>query len=132
MVAFQTITNPLVLVNDALVAIKPNTFKFTQGQGENMTESLSAGGDTVAVVQCQNLENRFTQGSMELPVTPEHIAFARQWKRNFNRNAMSATDSGAGGSWIFRNMMITNDFETTFGAGEYFTVEFHSDPVVFT
>ncbi len=118
------LTNPAVVVNGQPVAIKPNSFSYKDGFGEYKTRVQTAGPGSVENVTTEDVETQFGMVKFTLITTTENIDLVRQWKVNFDQNAITATSADFSRS--FGNAILMTDVEIAAGQDGEFEVEFTS------
>ncbi len=128
--ASRAISTPSVIINNIAIAIVPNSLKYTEGLGESVMRTQSAGGGTVDVVYSINAESRMSKLSFEILNTADNIDLARGWKTNENQNAISLVDSQSNLSRNFANMALTSDYEVNLGADTTISIEFMGNGAV--
>lgn len=122
-----------VTVNNEPIAIVPNSFKFTEGFGEQNYRAASAGGGSVEPVYSNDVSNLFSMCSFELYNTIDDIEKSRQWKANRDQNVVGMTGRTPDGKRIsrtFSRAAILNDYEVSLGSDTTFSLEFKSKPAV--
>lgn len=128
------LANPQVVVNNVVLAIKPNTLAFTEGFGEQIVRAASAGGAQAVQVLADNIEDNFSEVKFSLDPFPENIANARVWKAQPGQNVISVTGTITDGtttttfSRSFQKASITNNYEVPLGADTQIDLEWKSDP----
>lgn len=128
--ASRAISTPSVIINNIPIGIVPNSLKYTEGLGEQIMRTQSAGGGSVDVVYSLDAESLMSTVSFELINTNENIDLARLWKTNENNNAISFVDSRTGFTRNFANMALTSNYEVNLGADTTISVEFKGDRAV--
>jgi hypothetical protein len=124
------ISTPSVIVNNLPISIKSNSLKYTEGLGEQIMRTQSAGGGSIDVVYSDNAETKMSKVSFEMINTSENIASIRQWKTNLNQNAISIVDQQSGFTRNFASMALTANYEVTLGADTTISVEFMGNAAV--
>lgn len=128
------LANPQVVVNNVVLAIKPNTLAFTEGFGEQIVRAASAGGAQAIQVLADNIEDNFSEVKFALDPTLENIANARAWKVQPGQNVVSVTGVVTDGtvsatfSRTFQKASITNNYEVPLGADTQIDLEWKSNP----
>lgn len=128
------LANPQVVVNNVVLAIKPNTLAFTEGFGEQIVRAASAGGAQAVQVLADNIEDNFSEVKFSLDPTLENIANARAWKAQPGQNVVAVTGVVVDGttsatfSRTFQKASIVNNYEVPLGADTQIDLEFKSDP----
>jgi hypothetical protein len=128
----EQLSNASVVVNNAPVAIIPNTLTFTEGLGEQSIRAASSGGAQTEQVFSDNIEMRYSTVKFELPPTIENIAFAREWKINKNQNLIQVSGRTADGTLTrtFSQAAMLTDYEVPLSADGNITLEFRANPAV--
>lgn len=129
----SVISTPTITVNDAPVAIVPNSFKYTEGKGEQNVRSASTGGGSVEQVVADNVETNFSMCSFEIYPVAFDVEQARIWKSNGSLNVVEASGIAKDGTSIertFQNAGILNDYEVALGSETTIELEFKSDAAV--
>jgi hypothetical protein len=124
----KRLANPAIMVNNNAVAIIPNTFKYTEGLGEQKVEATSAGGNAIAAVYALDVATRISSCHFEIPNTEYNIELARSWKLLGNNNVVIAT--GDTFSRTFTSASMVNDYEVSLGSDANIPIEWKSNPVV--
>lgn len=127
------LANVSVVVNNEPVAIVPNSFKYTEGKGEQTMRAASSGGGAVEQVFSENVEMNFSMVSFGLFNDIDSIETARSWKSSKNNNVVSFSGATSDGKTIertFTQSAILNDYEVELGADTNFEIEFKSNPAV--
>jgi hypothetical protein len=122
-----------ITVNNEPIAIVPNSFKFTEGKGEQTYRAASAGGGSVEPVYSNDVTSLFSSFGFELYNTIGDIESARQWKSNRDQNVVGMTGKTPDGKTIsrtFARAAILNDYEVQLGSDTTFSLEFKSKPAV--
>lgn len=128
------LANPQVVVNNIVLAIKPNTLAFTEGFGEQIVRAASAGGASAVQILADNIEDNFSEVKFALDPTLDNIANARVWKSQPGQNVVSVTGTVTDGtvsstfSRTFQKASVTNNYEVPLGADTQIDLEFKSDP----
>lgn len=114
--------NPAVVVNNQPVAIKPNSFSYTEGFGEFKTRVQTAGPGSIENINTEDVETQKSMVKFTLLTTTENIDIARQWKANFDQNSITATAPDFSRS--FGSALLMTDVEIAAGQEGEFEVEF--------
>jgi hypothetical protein len=120
------ISKPTIIVNNNPVAIIPNSFKFTEGEGETTVRTQSTGGGGVEIVISDNAEDKTSKFSVELMNTKKNIELARGWKKNPGVNVVESNGQG-GFNRIFNASSITNDYEVELSTDGKLSLEWSSE-----
>ncbi len=115
-----------MLVNDEVVAIVPNSLKFTEGFGEQTVRAASAGGNSTEQVFSQDIEGALGKVMFDIHTTPANVALQRSWQANLNRNVVVVAGSTDEGSVerAFTQCAMVNDPEIEVGAEGVINIEF--------
>lgn len=124
------ISTPSIIVNNIPVGILPNSFKYTEGLGEQTMRTQSAGGGSVDVVYSTNAESLMSKVTFSMLNTAQNIDLIKGWKSNLNRNAISVADQSTGFTRNFSNLALTNNYEVELGADGTIAIEFMGDAAV--
>lgn len=120
---------PTIVVNNATVAIKPNSFSYKEGFGERNVRVASTGGGGRSIVTTENVETQMGSCKFTLYTTADNIAAVRSWLANGSANMVEASDR-SGWSRTFQQAIITNDPDLNLGVDGEIEVEFMSNPAV--
>lgn len=123
------LVNPTVLINNLSTPIVPNSFTYTEGQGEQTMRVQSSGGGSVQSVLSNNVESNLSMVKFEMYPTADNIDTIKSWKVNGNNNAISASDA-SGFTRSFTNAALTNNYEVALGSDTKISLEFHTDAAV--
>lgn len=126
--ALQTLANPTVEVNDAPIAIVPNSLSYKKGQGDKTVKAQSAGGNAVEVVISENAETKVSMVKFKLFNTKENFDFVNAWTDNINGNTIRLSEGELVES--FRTMVVTAEPERMIGADGELEIEFMGTPVL--
>ena len=116
------LSTPSIVINNTPVAIKPNSFSYTEGFGERNVRVASAGGNAKETVVSENVETQMSMVKFTLFTTTGNLTLARQWANNKSANVIEASDVGFTRS--FTQAIITNDYEVAAGNDGEFELEF--------
>lgn len=117
---------PTILVNSVSVAIKPNSFSYTEGFGERKVRVASGGGATLAQVISEDVETQLSTCKFMLYTTSENVKLIREWQANNEANVVQASDTKTNFNRTFSNAIITNDPDIALGVDGEVEVEFTS------
>lgn len=120
---------PTVVVNNVAVAIKPNSFSYTEGFGERKVRTSSAGGSSTSQVVSEDIETQMSTCKFTVYTTSDQVDAIRTWQTNLDANAIEVTDRGSFNR-TFLNAIITNDPEVSLGVDGEVEVEFTSKRAV--
>ena len=129
----KVISTPSLVINNQTVYIVPNSLSYTEGFGEQMVKTQSAGGGAIQTVYMDNAESKFSTLKFSLYSTAENLAAARTWKANGNSNAISVTGQSDQGTYLTRSFQyaaLTNNYEANLGADKTIELEFASNSAV--
>jgi len=118
-----TLFAPTVVVNNVSVAIKPNSFTYTEGFGERKVRIASSGGGATSQIVSEDIESQLSTCKFMVYSTSDNVDLVRQWQTNGNTNAIEVTDKG-GFTRTFAGAIITNDPEVSLGVDGELEVEF--------
>lgn len=122
-----------VTVNNEPIAIVPNSFKFTEGFGEQTMRAASAGGGSVEPIYANNVEEAFSMCTFGLYNTIPDIEKARAWKANRDQNVVAMSGRTPDGLTINRTFSragLLSNYEVELGSDSTFELEFKSKPAV--
>ena len=109
----NTLSVPTIMVNNDVVGIVPNTFKYTSGDGETKVRAASVGGGNADPVHTRDAESMFSTVMFSMYVRGNEISKIRDWKANTGNNTVLALQRGEGDekdfSIPFVEMSVTND-----------------------
>jgi hypothetical protein len=92
--ALRKLTNPVVRVNNATIAILPNTFEYEDGTPDVNVESNSTGGNTGETVHSEDASTLIGLVKFKLSLTPENDKLTVEWKANTAANEIQFFDAG--------------------------------------
>jgi len=124
----NALSNPVVTINNVVLAIVPNSVTYTEGLGEQTMRTQSAGGGSVEQVYSNNVETNQSMFKCQLFNTAENIDNIRIWKTNNNANAITLTGEGLTRS--FSSMALTNNYEVNLGSDTAIDIEFIGNPAI--
>jgi len=121
-----------VMVNDVVLAIVPNTLKYTEGFGEQNVRAASVGGGKVEQVYSRDVESALSKVMFDLHTTPENADIAREWKSKGNQNVVGIAGSTAEGELrrTVQSAAMTNDPEIEIGTEGVINVEFMGNSAI--
>jgi len=126
------LSDATVLVNDEVIAIMPNSLKYTEGFGEQNMRAASIGGGAVEQIYSRNVETSLSKTMFELPTTPENVALQREWKSNGNKNVVQiagSTDEGEV-TRTFTQAAMIGDPEIEIASEGMIAIEFASNSAI--
>jgi len=120
------ISDPAVEINNEGIKIVPNSFKFTEGQGEQEVLTESAGNGNVDQVYADNAETKIGGFMFSMRATLANIKLAREWKTSRNTNSASVTSILPEGNLTrrFANAALVNDYEVNLTSDGVLELEF--------
>jgi hypothetical protein len=125
----EEITNPTIYVNGNLWPWMPNTAEIIMGYGEQELKARSLGNGNTDAVYCDNVEAKIGKISWAELTTDDTIGFLEEFKFNGNTNTVRI-DTNTGNSYVLQKAILANDPAIPFKAGETYTLEWQSNPVV--
>jgi len=123
----RILSTPAIVVNNENVKIKPNSFSYTEGFGEYIKRTESAGGGSVVTVAARNMENAKSMIKFTIEPTADNVERVRLWKSNFDSNSIQASGHD-GFTRNFSKALITNEPEIALSADGEIALEWESDP----
>jgi hypothetical protein len=124
---------PSIRVNNDIIAIVPNSFKYTPGDGETKVRAASAGGGNVESVHSEDAEAMISKITFSVYPTELNIRKIREWKSNIGANTVEALQRGRNGgkdfAIPFRNVSVTNDPEVAAAGDGTIEVQMAGDKV---
>lgn len=126
------LANATVTINNDIIAIIPNSLKFTEGLGEQTIRAASLGGGQVEQIFSDDIESNFSSIMFDIAATTPNIAKARGWKTNKNQNVVTIQGTTPEGNLTrtFTQAAILNDYEVGLGSETNIPIEFKSNPAV--
>jgi hypothetical protein len=121
-----------VMVNDIILAIVPNSLKFTEGFGEQNMRSASLGNGKTEQVYSRDVETALSKVMFDLHTTPENAESARGWKSKGNQNVVGIAGSTAEGD-LTRTVIaaaMVNDPEIEIATEGVINVEFMGNSAI--
>lgn len=131
MPAFDNTTrlaNPAVLVNNKAILIVPNSFKYTEGFGEQKVEPQSGGGGYIQNVYGKDVSTALSMCSFTVANTEQNIEDAKQWKLNENSNTIIVTCNDFTRTFTFA--CLINNYEVGMGSDTNIDLEWTCNPAV--
>lgn len=121
MPAETTLSVPSIKVNNDVIPIVPNSFKYKSGDGETKVRAASVGGGNAQAVHSQDAETMFSTASFRVYPTLSVISLIRDWKSQTAGNTIDAlqrdqTGAGKDLAIAFMEMSVTNDPDVEAGA----------------
>jgi hypothetical protein len=117
-----------IVANNKDVAFIANSFKYTEGLGEQSVTAVSSGGGGSEQLFADDVSTHFSMFSFEIPVTPDTVKDTRDWKTRLNNNVFQAIAENSDGEVLktFAQAALVNDYEVAFGVDTTITLEFKS------
>ncbi len=122
---------PTIVVNNTAVAIKPNSFTYTEGFGERKVRVASTGGGQTTQIFSDDIETQMSTCKFMLYTTSDNVDLVRGWQANGSVNAIEVTDKD-GFTRTFLQALITNDPEVALGVDGEVEVEFTTKRTIST
>lgn len=126
--SLANISTPTILINNISYGIKPNSFSYTEGFGEQTVSSQSAGGASVAQVYSDNAEMKYSTVKFSMFSINVDIELVRSWKANRNENVIEAIDSNSDFARTFKAAVLTNDYEVQLSFDGFIELEWKTAP----
>jgi hypothetical protein len=126
------LSDAAVLVNDEVVAIVPNTLKYTEGIGEQQVRAASVGAGAVEQIYSRDVESALSKVMFDIHTTPDNVALQLTWKTNGNKNVVAiagSTDEGEV-TRTFTQAAMTGDPEIEIGTEGVINIEFMSNAAI--
>lgn len=126
------LSDATVLVNDEVVAIVPNTLKYTEGGGEQQTRAASVGGGKIEQIYSRDVESALSKVMFDLHTTIANIKSQRGWKFKGNQNVVAIAGKTADGTLTktFTQAAMTGDPEIEIGTEGVINIEFMANPSI--
>jgi len=126
------LSDAAVLVNDEVVAIVPNSLKFTEGFGEQTVRAASVGGGAVEQIYSRDVETALSKVMFDLHTTPANVKLQRAWKANANQNVVQIAGKTTEGDMTrtFTQAAMTGDPEIEIGTEGVINIEFMSNAAI--
>lgn len=129
--SLQALSVPTIKVNNDVIGLVPNTFKYTSGDGDVTVRAASTGGINVVSVHTQDADTMKSTVMFSVFVTTDNILKVRDWKAAVAGNTVTATQRGIGTqkdfSLAFKGMSVTNDPEINAAADGVIEIEMAGD-----
>lgn len=119
--------NPLVEINNQAVAIVPNSVKYTEGEGETITETQMV-GNTPELVTSSSGEDKMSSFTIEFKNTEANIKLLRGIKKNPGKNVVAMSEGSF--NRTFQQASLVNDYEAELSATGKLTTEWKSLPAI--
>ena len=131
--ADKTLSVPTIKVNNDVIAIVPNTFTFSAGDGEVNVRAASTGGGNATSVHSENAETMIGKAKFSMYPTVDNIAKIRNWKAAVAENTLEALQAGSAGgkdfSLAYKGMSVTNEPDFNAGADTVIEIEMAGDRI---
>lgn len=126
---FTTLSVPAIRVNNDLIAIVPNSFKYKSGDGEIKVRAGSTGGGGAKAVHSQDAEMMYSSVVFRIFPTINNIEILRTWKAGIAANTIDVLQEGVSKdlALAFKNMSLTNDPDVEGGADTDIEMMFAGD-----
>ncbi len=120
------------IVNNKDLEFMPNTFRYTEGLGEQQMSAVSSGGGSSEQLYSEDVSTHISKVMLDVPVTVDTVKKVRAMKKNKNRNVIQAVAKNDEGEVLktFTRAALLGDYEVAFGSDTVITLEFSSDPAV--
>lgn len=129
MTAKQGLATPTIEIDNRIIAIKPNSLSFDDGEGELNVRPQVAGAGVVENVITINAESQRSMVKFGLATTAEAVALKSEIKnKSINGQGVGIRFSDAGFTRSFRNMRLINNVEVAIGQDADFELELQGDP----
>lgn len=122
----KTLSNPSIEVNDAAIAIVPNSLTYRTGKGNITIRSQSAGGNSISIVKTENAETKVSMVKFKLFNTKSNVALLRDWQDTIDGVTIRFSDGDFFES--FRTMFVVTDPDIALGADGELEIEFNGQP----
>lgn len=131
--SIQAISVPTIKVNNDVIGIVPNSFKYTPGYGEVEVRAASTGGGNAVSVHTENAETKVSNVMFSVYPTTDNISKIRTWKSQVAANTVEAVQRGISGkdfTIAFKGLSVTNDPEIQAASDGVVEVEMAGDQVL--
>ena len=123
------LATPTIEVDNQVVAIKPNTLSYQNGDGELTVRPQIAGAGAIETVLTKDAETQRSMVKFSLITEAGNISLKDGWKRKSEELAgVAIRFSDEGFTRAFRAMRLINDPEIAIGVDADFELEFMGDP----
>lgn len=123
--AFKTLSNPTLKINDVVTAIVPNSLVYKTGSGDKAVKAQSAGGNAIEVVVTENAETKLSMVKFKLYNTASNLQSVKDWCARSSSTIRVSEDNVAES---FRDMVVTTEPERAIGADGELEVEWMGAP----
>ena len=118
---------PTIKVNNDVVPIVPNSYKYTPGDGETKVRAASTGGGGAKAIHTQDAETMCSKVTFQVYPETKEIGLIRVWKQAVGTLTVQHSQTSDGIAESFQHMSVTNDPEVTASADGILTVEMAGD-----
>ncbi len=122
------LATPQIIINNEVIAIKPNSFTYDEGFGERSVRVKSSGGGSKTIVVTRNVETEMSTCKFVVLTEDTTLAKLRVWLNNLDNNVVQVSDTGF--QRTFSQAIITNKPEAALGADGETEIEWMSQPAV--
>lgn len=122
--AFKTMANPTVEVNNDVVAIVPGSLIFNPGSGENKVSVASAGGRSKEIYIAQDVTTQLGMVTFKLITSEGNVDSITKWLNLSDLNGNTITLVDGGFTQEFSEMFVVNNPELTTGPDGEVEVKF--------
>lgn len=105
----SALTNGTIIVNDATIAIKPDSIKYKRGVGDRKMRTQSV-GDSVEHITTEDLTTKIGMISFTLIGTDANAEAVANWQDNFDTNAVEMITT-SGYTLVLQQAVMTVDPE---------------------
>ena len=123
-------STPQITINNIVIDIVPNSFKFKKGVGEQSVKAASSGGNAVSLVIFENVETKIGEVKFQLFNTPANNRLFDTIKNNNPLNSIIASHPTQNIQYFFGNAVLVNDPEWTAGVDGMVDLEFKTRAAV--
>jgi len=113
--AFKTMANPTVEVNNDVIAIVPGSLAFDPGWGETKVRTASAGGDSKEFYTSDDAATQIGMVQFKLITAKNNVDLIKEWIGLRKLNGSTITLSDAEYTESFSEMFISNKPEISTG-----------------
>ena len=128
-----TLSVPTIKVNNDVVAIVPNSFKYKTGAGDVKVRAASAGGGNAVAVHSQDAETMIGSCEFKLYNTIDKTELISDWQALVGSNTVEALQRGINGEkdfvLPFRHMSVVTDPDIEASADGSILVQMAGDKV---
>ena len=128
--ALIALSVPTIKVNNDVINIVPNSFKYVSGHGEVTVRAASTGGANAVSVHTQDAETMVSKVMFSLPNTVTNIERVSEWQSHIAGNTVEAIQKAINGKNFaipFKGMSITNDPDIVAAADGIIDIEMAGD-----